>query len=159
MQRHIMQARHVVGTESPEPRHRRLRHEDPSAGAKQRKHCALYQALPRDASATRPDRAANRHLVAPLVAASEQQVRSEERRVGKEGRSRWSPYHLNKLRLEDSSGKLGGSNFSWVFTKPETLTLAISYFCWLSTKPQPRDWAKTTGWITLFQAEDGIRDA
>src|SRR5260370_8854093 len=33
-------------------------------------------------------------------------VRSEERRVGKEGRSRWSPYHLKKKkdeREQDSS--------------------------------------------------------
>jgi exo-1,4-beta-D-glucosaminidase len=35
------------------------------------------------------------------------------------------------LRLEDSSGKLVGSNFYWLSTKPETL-----------------DWAKTTWWMT-----------
>src|ERR1039458_10846035 len=28
--------------------------------------------------------------------------RSEERRVGKEGRSRWSPYHSNKKKTHDS---------------------------------------------------------
>ena len=35
------------------------------------------------------------------------------------------------LRLEDSTGKLVGSNFYWLSTKPETL-----------------DWAKTTWWMT-----------
>ena len=35
------------------------------------------------------------------------------------------------LRLEDSAGKLVGSNFYWLSTKPETL-----------------DWAKTTWWMT-----------
>jgi exo-1,4-beta-D-glucosaminidase len=35
------------------------------------------------------------------------------------------------LRLEDSSGKLVGSNLYWLSTKPETL-----------------DWAKTTWWMT-----------
>src|SRR3989442_14706002 len=29
------------------------------------------------------------------------QERSEERRVGEEGRSRWSPYHLKKKRLQN----------------------------------------------------------
>ena len=32
-------------------------------------------------------------LPAPLGASEEQDARSEERRVGKECRSRWSPYH------------------------------------------------------------------
>ena len=39
--------------------------------------------------------------------------------------------HPNALRLEDSAGKLVGSNFYWLSTKPETL-----------------DWAKTTWWMT-----------
>src|SRR3712207_9566389 len=38
---------------------------------------------------TSPDRAA----LAPVLAAYDQAIRSEERRVGKECRSRWSPYH------------------------------------------------------------------
>jgi exo-1,4-beta-D-glucosaminidase len=42
-----------------------------------------------------------------------------------------SPAYLLVLRLEDSSGKLVGSNFYWLSTKPETL-----------------DWAKTTWWMT-----------
>jgi exo-1,4-beta-D-glucosaminidase len=42
-----------------------------------------------------------------------------------------SPTYFLALRLEDSSGKLVGSNFYWLSTKPETL-----------------DWAKTTWWTT-----------
>jgi exo-1,4-beta-D-glucosaminidase len=42
-----------------------------------------------------------------------------------------SPTYFVVLRLEDSSGKLVGSNFYWLSTKPETL-----------------DWAKTTWWMT-----------
>src|SRR5476649_1288842 len=33
------------------------------------------------------------HLLKHVKALSDEQVRSEERRVGKECRSRWSPYH------------------------------------------------------------------
>ena len=39
--------------------------------------------------------------------------------------------HHPVLRLEDSAGKVVGSNFYWLSTKPETL-----------------DWAKTTWWMT-----------
>ncbi len=42
-----------------------------------------------------------------------------------------SPTYFLVLRLEDSAGKLVGSNFYWLSTKPETL-----------------DWAKTTWWMT-----------
>ena len=42
-----------------------------------------------------------------------------------------SPTYFLSLRLEDSTGKLVGSNFYWLSTKPETL-----------------DWAKTTWWVT-----------
>jgi exo-1,4-beta-D-glucosaminidase len=42
-----------------------------------------------------------------------------------------SPTYFVSLRLEDSSGKLAGSNLYWLSTKPETL-----------------DWAKTTWWMT-----------
>jgi exo-1,4-beta-D-glucosaminidase len=42
-----------------------------------------------------------------------------------------SPVYFLVLRLEDSAGKLVGSNFYWLSTKPETL-----------------DWAKTTWWMT-----------
>ncbi|HLZ42371.1 MAG TPA: glycoside hydrolase family 2 protein [Candidatus Sulfotelmatobacter sp.] len=42
-----------------------------------------------------------------------------------------SPTYFLLLRLEDSTGKLVGSNFYWLSTKPETL-----------------DWAKTTWWMT-----------
>jgi exo-1,4-beta-D-glucosaminidase len=42
-----------------------------------------------------------------------------------------SPTYFVALRLEDSTGKLVGSNFYWLSTKPETL-----------------DWAKTTWWMT-----------
>jgi exo-1,4-beta-D-glucosaminidase len=42
-----------------------------------------------------------------------------------------SPTYFLALRLEDSTGKLVGSNFYWLSTKPETL-----------------DWAKTTWWMT-----------
>ena len=38
-------------------------------------------------------RAAEQPLPIPQIAASEVGSRSEERRVGKECRSRWSPYH------------------------------------------------------------------
>jgi exo-1,4-beta-D-glucosaminidase len=42
-----------------------------------------------------------------------------------------SPTYFLSLRLEDSAGKLVGSNFYWLSTKPETL-----------------DWAKTNWWMT-----------
>ena len=42
-----------------------------------------------------------------------------------------SPTYFLSLRLEDSTGKLVGSNFYWLSTKPETI-----------------DWAKTTWWMT-----------
>jgi len=42
-----------------------------------------------------------------------------------------SPTYFLMLRLEDSAGKVVGSNFYWLSTKPETL-----------------DWAKTTWWMT-----------
>ncbi|HXM65366.1 MAG TPA: glycoside hydrolase family 2 protein [Candidatus Acidoferrum sp.] len=42
-----------------------------------------------------------------------------------------SPVYFVALRLTDSAGKLAGSNFYWLSTKPETL-----------------DWAKTTWWMT-----------
>jgi exo-1,4-beta-D-glucosaminidase len=42
-----------------------------------------------------------------------------------------SPTYFLVLRLEDSAGKIVGSNFYWLSTKPETL-----------------DWAKTTWWMT-----------
>ena len=42
-----------------------------------------------------------------------------------------TPTYFLVLRLEDSTGKLVGSNFYWLSTKPETL-----------------DWAKSTWWMT-----------
>jgi exo-1,4-beta-D-glucosaminidase len=42
-----------------------------------------------------------------------------------------SPVYFVALRLNDSSGKLVGSNFYWLSTKPETI-----------------DWAKSTWWMT-----------
>jgi exo-1,4-beta-D-glucosaminidase len=42
-----------------------------------------------------------------------------------------SPTYFVALRLENSAGKLVGSNFYWLSTKPETL-----------------DWTKTTWWVT-----------
>ena len=42
-----------------------------------------------------------------------------------------SPTYFVALRLQDATGKLMGSNFYWLSTKPETL-----------------DWAKTTWWMT-----------
>jgi exo-1,4-beta-D-glucosaminidase len=42
-----------------------------------------------------------------------------------------SPTYFVALRLEDSTGKVVGSNFYWLSTKPETL-----------------DWAKTNWWMT-----------
>ena len=42
-----------------------------------------------------------------------------------------SPVYFLVLRLEDSTGKLVGSNFYWLSTKPETI-----------------DWAKSTWWMT-----------
>jgi exo-1,4-beta-D-glucosaminidase len=46
-----------------------------------------------------------------------------------------SPTYFVVLRLEDSAGKLVGSNLYWLSTKPETL-----------------DWAKTTWWVTPTQS-------
>src|SRR6201989_3672255 len=50
----------------------------------------------------RPQRSQGiRHLPRALIAS-----RSEERRVGKEWRSRWSPYHLKKTKLRPGQGTI-----------------------------------------------------
>src|SRR5262249_59722235 len=43
--------------------------------------------------------------------------RSEERRVGKEWRSRWSQDHYTKRRTEATSGKVGREAGCWIRTK------------------------------------------
>src|SRR5574340_404437 len=53
--------------------------------------CALPISEAAAAAAERPDRQAAQG--APPAAARRRPLRSEERRVGKECRSRWSPYH------------------------------------------------------------------
>src|SRR6266496_2333768 len=85
-------------------------------------------------------------------------VRSEERRVGKEWRSRWSPYHLKKNKKEDAGGhrekglakgakeqrgyqgvRLGSCD-SFVSRLSRVVGAGAVYF------------------FFFFQAEDGIRD-
>src|SRR3989454_12831314 len=48
------------------------------------------------------------HFVAVAPSRDTQPVRSEERRVGEEGRSRWSPYHLKKKKQKKQSARLCG---------------------------------------------------
>src|ERR1017187_10979942 len=53
-----------------------------------------------------PFRVAERSLAAPTNTVS----RSEERRVGEESRSRWSPYHLKKTWISEKWGLLGATD-------------------------------------------------
>src|SRR6266581_1602686 len=65
--------------------------------------------------------------------------RSEERRVGKECRSRWSPYHSKKKLKHFDYGSMAAT----------------------TTTPSPLMYGSIRGvaaWSFFFQAEDGIRD-
>src|SRR6266849_9968921 len=44
---------------------------------------------------------------------AERRRRSEERRVGKEGRSRWSPYHLKKKKKKCKTSRSSGGSTAY----------------------------------------------
>src|SRR5215203_3694977 len=67
-------------------------------------------------------------------------VRSEERRVGKECRSRWSPYHSKKKTHPGYTPRSGPRDISLRPTGTATSCSTIPTF------------------LFFFQAEDGIRD-
>src|SRR6478736_367490 len=78
--------------------------------------------------------------------------RSEERRVGKECRSRWSPYH-SKKKAEPPTCARG-----WT---ARTKCLAAATRCRASCRPVPcqcRTPGRRAPIFFFFQAEDGIRD-
>src|SRR2546429_8078678 len=52
------------------------------------------------------DRLSGRSRLPPHVGHGCSIMRSEERRGGEEGRSRWSPYHLKKKKKECSRGRV-----------------------------------------------------
>src|SRR4051794_41915492 len=54
--------------------------------------------------------------------------RSEERRVGKECRSRWSPYHLKKKKKSDTCGDVINRSAS---SMDEVIRILVSVMCWL----------------------------
>src|SRR3954449_7165070 len=66
-------------------------------------------------------------------------IRSEERRVGKEGRSRWSPYHLKKKKINKMDFREGTHSVVNQYHQEIFTGMYISRFF-------------------FFQAEDGIRD-
>src|SRR5215208_5635184 len=71
--------------------------------------------------------------------------RSEERRVGKEWRSRWSPYHYKK-------------NVPHLDQPSRSLPLVSSTYLLRSRSTHPRHPANGRSLGFFFQAEDGIRD-
>src|ERR1039458_1517461 len=84
-------------------------------------------------------------------------TRSEERRVGKECRSRWSPYHL---KMYGKTMPLTGK----IMTLTGKITTLTGKIIPLTGKSRTLS-GKTillsgkTMLLTFFQAEDGIRDA
>src|SRR5882724_13070266 len=58
---------------------------------------------------------------APLPARWLRWSRSEERRVGKECRSRWGPYHLKKKKKYNKNNKKG-YNLTWTSRVRDTLS-------------------------------------
>src|SRR5687768_18579232 len=62
---------------------------------------------PRECSASSPapDLRGTRTGTSPRTRSTPWPSRSEERRVGKECRSRWSPYHQKKKRTDDSTSR------------------------------------------------------
>src|SRR3989337_1841163 len=86
-------------------------------------------------------------------------LRSEERRVGKEGRSRWAPYH-SKKKKEKTTGEHTGREVAPSREDTAHRHDVDVFFCC-----QAEDgirYATVTGVQTcafFFQAEDGIRDA
>src|SRR5215510_4488037 len=75
--------------------------------------------------------------------------RSEERRVGKECRSRWSPYHSKKKK--EGPRRSTGWSCLW-----KGVTCAASNDC---TRPSlPTSASAPPSRLFFFQAADGIRD-
>src|SRR5215475_8303721 len=83
--------------------------------------------------------------------------RSEERRVGKECRSRWSPYHLKKKKENLSEARSEQEPSSEKPWHHQTSRLAMRgrkrFFCVSLSKAMI-----TVPSFFFFQAEDGIRD-
>src|SRR6266511_4213445 len=81
--------------------------------------------------------------------------RSEERRVGKECRSRWSPYHSKKKR---KAARLAWASRAASAAAPHAAAAGWPRRC----RPKSRSSrARATVWrwaFFFFQAEDGIRD-
>src|SRR6202521_1969766 len=85
--------------------------------------------------------------------------RSEERRVGKECRSRWAPYHLKKKRKRDDAVRIeaGGPGVKRVAEVAQVCVRACA-----SRSDGPRRTYELSGFSAFFfffQAEDGIRDS
>src|SRR6185369_12404560 len=86
-------------------------------------------------------------------------ARSEERRVGKECRSRWSPYHLKKNKSIACASPAFLHARAWASgatTRRQSIACASPAFLHASS------WsggAPTCRCFFFFQAEDGIRDS
>src|SRR5215204_5763672 len=74
--------------------------------------------------------------------------RSEERRVGKECRSRWSPYHLKKKWVDSTFSDI---NLFVLECDAAALAAMVAELAAVRSAPE-------TGVFFFFQAEDGIRD-
>src|SRR5260364_425985 len=83
-------------------------------------------------------------------------VRSEERRVGKECRSRWSPYHLKKKKMAAVAvpcGALLPDIMGGVALRKAAGALALAFAIASFVAPVIGGYL-----FFFFQAEDGIRD-
>src|SRR6476661_6330331 len=98
-------------------------------------------------------------VLMPAASRSSPGWRSEERRVGKECRSRWSPYHYKK-KMERPRATASGT--SPARGQREAERRAISGVRWLSVFLVFRYLGGElllVGLFFFFQAEDGIRDS
>src|SRR3954463_15852014 len=84
-------------------------------------------------------------------------IRSEGRRVGKEGRSRWAPYHLKKKRKEAGRQGRHQEKDLWRPTSALSRTLAGAFPSRRVPCPTPVRCSSVVCCF-FFQAEDGIRD-
>src|SRR6266487_3625197 len=71
---------------------------------------------------------------------------SEERRVGKECRSRWPPYHEKKKLIAERHGFVG------------SIKLGLAFGATLEEGVDAADHVQQLAPVFFFQAEDGIRD-
>src|ERR1039458_1934534 len=85
--------------------------------------------------------------------------RSEERRVGKEGRSRWAPYHLKKKKKIQTVSAQYNDVSKTAESAGVTCVVKGGWRTSANTGIACACAAVAMGSVFFFQAEDGIRDA